>query len=326
MAVETVLITGATGFVGPHVVEALRPLVHIRALVRDLSRAAPLAEKGVELVQGTLETANRIPGLVDGVDAIVHLAAATRAANEQAFAQANAAGTEALLEAARTARPGTRFIYLSSLAAVGPARGGRPVTAADEPMPLTAYGRTKLEGERLVRQAGGPLDVAILRAPAVYGPGERDLYDFFVMAARGILPVPTGPARPIQMVHVSDLARALALCATGLRVNGVYHIAEPRSYLWEDVGELVARAVGRKARVVRIPAAAISVAGAVSEWVGKARGRPAIFSRDKARELLAPGWLCETETAHRDFGFVAQIPLERGLAETADWYRANGWL
>jgi len=326
VAVETVLLTGATGFVGPHVVEALRPLVRIRALVRDLTRAAPLAAKGVELVQGTLETANRIPGLVDGVDAIVHLAAATRAASEQAFERANALGTGALLEAARAARPRTRFVYLSSLAAVGPARNGRPVTADDEPMPLTAYGRTKLAGERLVAQAAGPLEVAILRAPAVYGPGERDLYEFFVMAARGILPVPTGPARPLQMVHVTDLARALALCATGKPVRGVYHIAEPQAYLWEQVGRLVARAVGKRARVVRIPGAAIAAAGAVSEWVGKIRGQPAIFSRDKARELLAPGWLCETETAHRDFGFVAQIPLEQGLAETADWYRANGWL
>lgn len=326
MAVETVLITGATGFVGPHVIDALRPRVRIRALVRDLSRAAPLAAKGVELVQGTLETANEIPGLADGVDAIVHLAAATRAANEQAFERANAVGTAALLEAAQKAGSGTRFVYLSSLAAVGPPRNGRPVTAADEPRPLTAYGRTKLAGERLVAQAAGDLDVAVLRAPAVYGPGERDLYEFFQMAARGILPVPTGPARPIQMVHVTDLARAVALSATGKVVRGVYHIAEPQAYMWEQVGHLVARAVGKKARVIRIPAAAISVAGTVSEWVGRIRGQPTIFSRDKARELLAPGWLCETETAHRDFGFLAQIPLERGLAETADWYRANGWL
>jgi nucleoside-diphosphate-sugar epimerase len=255
------------------------------------------------------------------------MAAATRAANEAEFGRVNRQGTEAVVEAIQRARRRPRrLVYISSLAAVGPAREGRPVRADDEPRPLTAYGRTKLAGEWVCQRIAQETQVFILRASAVYGPGDRDLFEFFRLAQRGFLPVPTGPARPLQLIHVHDLARAVVLAATGTGRGGVYHIAEPRSYPWAEVATLVARAVGRPARLVTVPAPLISVAGAISEGFGRLTGKPSIFSRDKARELLAPGWLCETEAAKRDMGFEAQIALEPGLKKTAEWYRAQGWL
>jgi nucleoside-diphosphate-sugar epimerase len=265
------------------------------------------------------------------------MAAATRAANEAEFGRVNRQGTEAVVEAIQRARRRPRrLVYISSLAAVGPAREGRPVRADDEPRPLTAYGRTKLAGEWVCQRIAQETQVFILRASAVYGPGDRDLleffpgdrdlFEFFRLAQRGFLPVPTGPARPLQLIHVHDLARAVVLAATGTGRGGVYHIAEPRSYPWAEVATLVARAVGRPARLVTVPAPLISVAGAISEGFGRLTGKPSIFSRDKARELLAPGWLCETEAAKRDLGFEAQIALEPGLKKTAEWYRAQGWL
>ena len=328
MAIDSILITGATGFVGSHVVEAVAGKAsRIRALVRSPGRAQILTEHGIEPVQGSLEDVGAVRAAVAGSDVVIHMAAATRAANEAAFAQANAQGTQTVVDAVlRASRPPKRLIYLSSLAAVGPARDGRPVQTNDLPAPLTAYGRTKLAGERICQQAERVAQVAVLRAPAVYGPRERDIYEFFRMAARGIVVVPSGPPRSLQMVHVADLARAIVLAATGSQVRGVYHIAESRAYLWPDVARLVAKGVGRKARQVTVPGAVLLAAGAVSEAVGRLIGRPSIFSRDKARELLAPGWLCETEAARRDLGFEAEVPLERGLAETAAWYREHGWL
>ena len=324
---DTILITGATGFVGSHVVEAIAGRARVRALVRPSSRREHLISYGIEPVPASLEDVESVHRAVASADVVIHLAAATRAVDEAAFARANAQGTQVIVDAVlRAERPPRRLVYLSSLAAVGPARNGRPVGPDDTPAPLTAYGRTKLAGEQISQQAAAVSQVAVLRAPAVYGPRERDLYDFFRMAQRGILIVPSGPPRRLQMIHVADLARAVILAATGEDVRGVYHIAEPRAYLWADVARLVAKAVGRKARLVTVPAGLIAAAGAVSEGVGRLMGRPSIFSRDKARELLAPGWLCETEAARRDLGFEAAIPLERGLAETAVWYREHGWL
>ena len=326
--IDTVLITGATGFVGSHVVEAIAGQARrIKALVRPTSRQEHLIQFGIEPVPGSLEDVESVHRAVASADVVIHLAAATRAANEAEFARANEQGTRAVVDAVlRAERPPRRLVYLSSLAAVGPARNGRPVGPADTPAPLTAYGRTKLAGERISQQAASVAQVAVLRAPAVYGPRERDIYDVFRMAKRGIVVVPSGPPRSLQMIHVADLARAVVLAATGEAVSGVYHIAEPRAYLWTEIARLVAKAVGSKARLVTIPAGLIAAAGAISEGVGRLIGRPSIFSRDKARELLAPGWLCETEAARRDLGFVAAIPLERGLAETAVWYREHGWL
>ena len=325
---HTLLITGATGFVGSHVVEALAGRVSaVRALVRPTSRRETLEKHGVELVSGSLEDADSLRRAVEGVDVVIHMAAALRAANEQEFARANEVGTRNVVDAIRAAnhRP-KRLVYLSSLAASGPAVDGRPVEQRDVPAPLTAYGRSKLAGEAIAQSIADEVEVAILRAPAVYGPRDRDMYEFFKLAKLGFLPLPTGPVRRLQLIHVADLARAVVLAATAPRAHGVYHVAEARAYMWGDVARLVAKAVGTNAKLVKVPAALISAAGAVTEVASRITGKPSIFSRDKARELLAPGWLCETERARLDLGFEAEIPLERGLAETAEWYRTQGWL
>lgn len=328
MPSKTLLLTGATGFVGSHVVEAVANRGHeVRALVRPSSRLEILKQHGIETVPGTLEDANSVRRAVEGVDTIVHMAAATRAANEAEFQRVNAIGTRTLVEAvAAASSPPKRVLYLSSLAAVGPSFDGRPVDASVQPRPLTAYGRTKLEGERLCSALPVTVELVILRAAAVYGPRDRDIYEFFKLADRAAIPVPTGPVRKLQLIHASDLARAIVDAATGEGARGVYHIAESRAYEWREMAALVAAAVGKKPRLIPVPAALISIAGAFTETVSALIGKPSIFSRDKARELLAPGWLCETERARQDFGFEAAIPLAAGLANTAAWYRAEGWL
>ena len=328
VATETVLVTGATGFVGSHVLEAYQGHgVRLCALVRKDVDAERLLLQGIPCVRGALEDNDALREAVSSADTVLHLAAVTKARNVADYQRANVAGTQALIEAMVAAEPRPkRLIYLSSLAAVGPSLDGMPVTRENVPKPLTAYGRTKLAGEKVCEAAGASFEVAILRAPAVYGPRDRDVFAFFRLARHGVLPLPGGPARRLQMIHASDLARALLLAATSQRARGVYHIADARSYLWEDMARLVADAVGSKARVVRVPAPLIAMAAGVSETVAGWFGKSTIFNRDKARELLAPGWLCETELAHRDFGFEAHIPLQAGLAETAKWYFDHGWL
>lgn len=323
-----VLITGATGFVGSHLVEALASRgVRIRALVRETSDVSLLRAHGAELVLGSLEDRGTLERAVDGVEAVFHLAALTYARTEDELVRVNGAGTRALVDAVLAARSRPRrFVYLSSLAAAGPSVDGRPVHAGESPRPLTAYGRAKLEGERACLDAGAEIGAVALRAPAVYGPRDREMLRFFRYAARGILPLPAGPERPVQLVHARDLAEALVRVASGGVATGVYHVAEPRVYTWTEVAGYFGRAVGRRVRPVRVPQAAVRVAAALSEWSAGLRGRATIFNRDKARELLAAGWTCETEALRRDFGFETEITLPDGLMQTAAWYRENGWL
>jgi nucleoside-diphosphate-sugar epimerase len=322
------LLTGGTGFIGSHLIEVLAQQgVQLRALARPTSDVSHLAKLNVELMRGDLLDRAVLARAVHGVDVVFHLAAATRARSEHEYFQANSVGTRLLVEAALAAKAKPRrVIYLSSLAAVGPARNGQPVSLHDPPQPITAYGKSKLAGEQFCFQTAGELEMVALRAPAVYGPRDKDLFLCFLLAARGILPVPRGPERLLQFIHVSDLVDALLRAAAVPQATGVYHIAEPRPYAWSEITGWIAQAVGRRVRAVPIPPWVVRAAAATSEFAAAAVGRATIFNREKARELLAPGWLCETEAAKRDLGFEGRIPLPVGLAGTAAWYREHGWL
>ena len=326
MALQTVLLTGATGFVGTHTAEAFAEQgVTVRALVRHTSNTARLHEIGATVLTGALTDAEVVKRAADGVDTVVHIAALTRARSAAEYDAVNALATRKLLRAlGMMVQPPSRFVYLSSLAAVGPSRT-TGVSADTEPRPLTAYGRSKLAGEVACAEEAGSLETVIIRAPAVYGPRDRDLLPFFRLARRGVLPVPGRPDRRLQLVHVEDLARAVVNAATLSGVSGVYHVAESRAYTWAEVIELMAEAVGRRGRRVPLPGSALRAAATVSEWGAGLLGRATIFNRDKAEELLAPGWLCDVAPAVRDLG-IEPRPLAAGLADTAVWYREQGWL
>ena len=320
-------MTGGTGFVGSHLVERLcAQQAHVRVLARKTSGRSRLPQE-VEFIEGTLQEHATLVHAVQEVDTVFHLAAVTRARSEDEYFQTNADGTQQLVEAIRTARPQPqRLVYLSSLAAAGPAQKGKPVERHDPPRPITAYGRSKLGGEQACQQIEKDIDVLILRAPAVYGPRDRDLFLCFMMAARGILPIPRGPERFLQFLHVNDLVDALLLAATTRRTTGIYHVAESRSYAWSEITQWLAQAVGRRVQAVKVPAWLVRAAATLSEFGAATVGRATIFNREKAQEMLAPGWLCETEAAKRDLGFEGRIPLPVGLIGTAAWYREHGWL
>lgn len=324
----SVVITGATGFVGSHVAEAFVARGHsVRALVRPTSRTSHLERIGVEAVVAPLEDVTAMQRAFAGADVVVHLAALTRASGAAAFERANREGTRNVVAAVLAADPRpARLVYLSSLAAAGPALDGVPVGRQDAPRPLTAYGRSKLAGEAECAPAKGVVELVTVRAPAVYGPRDRDLYHFFRFARLGVLPVPTGPTRMLQMVYVVDLAEGIVAAATAPGASGVYYVAEERAYSWAEVCALVAAAVGRPARQVAVPAALVSAAAAATGTVGRLIGRPAIFDEDKAREMLAAGWLCETAATKAELGFATRVGLADGLAATARWYRARGML
>ena len=328
MGTPKVLITGATGFVGAHVTSRLAEHgVAIRALVRESSDTRLLERIGAERVSGSLTEPESLRRAARDVDVIVHLAALTSARSVAGYHRVNETGTRDLVRAAVQAdqRP-RRFVYLSSLAAAGPSVDDEPVRPGDTPRPLTAYGRSKLAGEIVCRDAAEQIEVCILRAPAVYGPGDREMFRFFRMARLGFVPVPAGPDRRLQFVHVGDLAGAIVRAVLAPTADGLFHIAEPRAYADREFARLVGAAVGRNVGIVKVPAAALKLAASLNEAACGLLGRSSVFNRDKAEELLASAWLCETGTARDVLGFEAETPLPRGLRETALWYERNGWL
>ena len=323
---RTALITGATGFVGGHLAERLAGEGwRVRALVRASSDTARLKALGAELFAGSLADADALAAAADGADTVFHLAALTTAPDEEAFRRANAEGTANV--ARGVLRGGTRprrLVYLSSYAACGPAVNGRPRRMDETPAPLTAYGRTKLQGEAAAREVEpAGVELVVLRAPAVYGPGDRAFLPVYRMARLGLAPVPTGPVRTVHLIYVHDLVTALVNAAAV--PPGTYAVAEPVAHPYPELVNAIGRAVrGRDSLRLPIPAGVLRGAGALADRFPAAFGKGGVFSREKADEMLAEAWVCDLTGAAELL--PAPTPLSRGAAETARWYRTQGWL
>lgn len=321
------LITGATGFVGGHLAERLASEGWLlRALVRSTSDVARLRELGVELCPGDLGDASGLRSAVGGVDVVYHLAAATFARSDAEFERANVQGTKNVTAAVGAAeqRP-ARLVYLSSYAACGPALTNGARAVDETPAPLTAYGRTKLAGELVVRSAEQfGTDAVIIRAPAVYGPGDRALLSYYRLVKWGLAPSPVGGGERLHVVYASDLALALARAAD-VR-PGTYAVAEPVERSWGDIVDAMGAALGRKPLRVGLPAGLVRVAAAATQAAGRLAGRAVPFNREKAEEMLARAWVCDLAGSDALLPPEDVTPLTEGIVRTVGWYRRQGWL
>ena len=324
---RTALITGATGFVGGHLAERLAAAGWtVRALARAGSDTARLRALGAELVAGSLDDVDALAAGAAGADTVFHLAAATTAPSEAEFRRINAEGTRNVARGVLRAGPRPRrLVYLSSYAACGPADGGRPRRMDDPPRPLTAYGRTKLEGEDAAREAAeAGVELLVLRAPAVYGPGDRAFLPVYRLVKRSLATIPTGPERRLHLVYVHDLVEALVRAADA--PAGTFAVAEPVEHTMPALTAEIGRALGTRPRRVPVPAALLRAAGSLAERFGGVLGGGGVFSREKAEEMLADAWVCDLSGGEALLPPDRATPLARGTAETARWYRTQGWL
>jgi dihydroflavonol-4-reductase len=321
------LVTGATGFIGGHLIERLLDeRWQVRALVRRESDASGLRRLDVEVTRGDLSKADRLCQACANVDAVFHLAGVTAARLPEGYWRTNVDGTRALVEALpRLPGGGGRFVYLSSYAACGPSNG-RPRMVTDPPRPLSTYGRTKLAGETVARSAEAcGVAVTIIRAPAVYGPGDRALLSYFRLVQWRIAPIPVGAdRRRLHLIFAPDLARALVRAVD--HPPGTYAVAEPVEHTWAEIVDVLSKTLRRRPVRVPVPALLLRSAAAVSEAAAALRGRAVIFNREKADEMLAPGWTCELADSQWLLPPGDVTPLVEGFARTSDWYKSKGWL
>ena len=324
-----VLVTGGTGFIGSHLVEALLARGdQVCCLVRDHRRLGWLAGLSrVEVRPGDLTDPTRLQAEVAGLDRVFHLAGLTKARSTREFFQANAEATGNLVRACLAApRAPGRLVHLSSLAVVGPKASPAAASEGDALRPVSAYGRSKLEGERHVLDARERLQVAALRPPVVYGPRDRGMWTFARWVARGVLPMPGGPPRHLSICHVEDLVAALLAAGERDIPSGeVFHIASQRDVTWEEVGGAFAERLGVRPREVRLPVPIMLGLGALVEWWAWAASRPNFLSRGKVREASGH-WVCDTGKAQRMLGFTPRVELSQGVQQTVTWYREAGWL
>lgn len=318
-----VLVTGATGFLGSHLVDALVEAGHdVRALVRASSNTTSLASRPVSLVAGSLSSPDSLVRAVRGVDAVIHAAGGGRVLRTDDLYEQNTEATRALLAATLRAAPSlARFVFISSFAARGP-------TASDGlPGPVSAYGKSKLAAEAALLAERDRLPVTILRPPAIYGPGDDRWLSLFRAVKRGLLPL-FGGRGPQSMVFGPDCARAAcAAIERPLPSGQIHEVVEPRALSWLEIGLQIARVLGTSPVVVRLPDAALRGLGWVGEAAALLRQRPSFLSRDKVADALQERWVGSSDSLRLALGWQPRVTFsDDGAALTARWYESAGWL
>jgi nucleoside-diphosphate-sugar epimerase len=277
-------LTGATGFAG----RALVPLLlkkgaRVRALARrSANRNIAAAAGDLEWIEGDLTTIPALEALVHGADVVVHLAGATKASDRDTFHRVNAIGAATIVDLARAASVG-RFIHVSSLTAIRPH--------------ISAYAQSKAESEALAAANRGAMPLAIIRAPAILGPGDEATHALFSGLARGFLPVPGGAAANYRfsVLDVEDAAEFIwELAACPVEPVRIVAPSSHPSLGWGDVADSASRVLGKKIRQIRLSSPILAGAGRAADLAARVTGRPQVFSSDKVRELLSGDWIAET--------------------------------
>ena len=319
------LVTGASGFIGGHLVEALVPRDwRVRCLVRKTSRLKWLPTDDVTLMNGEIETpGDDLDRAVRSVSVVFHLAGLTSAADDAAYTAVNVDGTRNIVESMQRVAPDALLVFCSSLSAAGPAVDNRPVNETDVPAPISAYGRSKLAGEEIVSASG--LQYLIVRPPAVYGPRDVDILAAFKMAARGISLRVAPAGQRLSMVHAEDLARGL-ICAAEAEGRGLYYMTDGMIHTYESISEQIARAVGKKTRTISVPPGLADLVSRAERLRGSLTGTKPLLTPDRALELSQDDWTCDDTRARLDIDYDSSISLPDGMRMTAEWYRSVGWL
>ncbi len=328
-----VLVTGATGFLGSHIVQALIDQGHhVRALVRASSDTSWLsAQPNTECQVADLHESQSIVPALHGMDAIVHAAGGGKIKRVKDFYYQNTHITQELVEAIRkSGQSNLKLVLISSIAASGPSRKSGPRSEADIPRPVSHYGRSKLEAESICQSIASSTHLTVLRPPAIYGPRDTKMLAVFKGVQKGLLLKP--PGKQMSLLYGPDCADAVVASLEGNQKSGsVYFVDDGEKHTWRGLGQAIRDAMTqgkRRKRLlsVRVPSGLIYWGGAASEIKARITGKPALLTRDKWRDGKQAYWLCSSTRIYQELGFKAKTSLTQGIAQTLNWYQNEGWL
>lgn len=309
----SVALTGATGFIGGAIARRLAGSGwRVKALVRSLPKAKALSQSGIELVHGGLEDTGALRSLLSGVRAVVHCAGAVRGIDLEDFSRVNVAGTERIASLAADMDPPPLFVSLSSL-------------AAREPQ-LSPYAESKRDGELVLRQVAGAMPYTILRPPAVYGPGDREMLPLLLLMMRpGIAPVLGSADARFSMLYVEDLASAVEqslLVGDACRGLFALHDGQVGGYTWAAIVDTAARERGKPVRKLAIPRGLLNGLALVSRRWARLTGSAPMLTPAKVRELTHADWVCDNAEVSRALDWTPQVQFAEGLRRTLAWQQA----
>ena len=213
------------------------------------------------------------------------------------------------------------------MAAAGPSSTTTPLTETDEPHPIIMYGESKWAAEKLVHEYMKQAPATIVRPPAVYGPRDSDILEVFRLIKRGVCLIPGYGTNALSIVHVDDLVQGIIKAGFSDNANSqTYFVCNDSEISWEHMGKVIANTMEKRIVTIHIPLFITSVIAWFSELWSRVNHKPALISFDKTKDLRQPYWICSNQNIKNDLGFVPQVSLEEGTAQTAEWYVKNQWL
>lgn len=320
-------VTGGTGFIGSHLVEGLldsSDYDEVRCLVRNKEKW--ISGLPFKKITGDLQNLKALERGLEGADVLFHVAAIVKAPTKREFTQANVDATENLVRLAQ--KKGVKnLVILSSLAAAGPSNGA-PKTEEQPMRPVSMYGTSKLEMERRIKKAVNEKEsVKIIRPPAVFGPREDQIYDFFRAFSKGVCPIVGDGNKPkVSMVYVSDLVNGILLAAkkTDPGIHS-YFITGDGPHTWNEIQDITSKVMGKKAIPVKLKPAVVKKVAGLIENVASLFGKYPVINREKANELILE-WTCSSQKAEKELDYHSKVSLAEGISRTIHWYKMHNWL
>ena len=326
------LVTGSSGFIGSHLVEALLEAgFEVAALQRSSSDQAFL--KGLPVRSDVVdyakpETLVKSKAL-DGVDYVFHTAGVTKRVTKEQFLAGNVEPTQNLLEAliARKSVP-QRFVFLSSQAALGPSKSIEDLKSEDhKAAPIELYGESKFIAEQVVHEYGATIPYTIIRPSSVYGPRDVDFLNIFKQITRGLNVYAGNRDKYISIIYVSDLVRGILAAAFSEKAaNQLYNLCDDAPVCWQEIHTNIVELTGKRVFTIDIPAFFLTIAGKFGDLYSKASGRFSLINSQKIRLALPKYWLISNQKSKEHFDFTCEVSLNEGLRQTLQWYRQNKWI
>jgi nucleoside-diphosphate-sugar epimerase len=327
---ERVLITGASGFVGYHLIqEALKSNLEVYAAVRKSSKTDHLKHLDIKYTYPDFDDteALAIEFKENKYDYIIHAAGITKARSVAEYNHINAGYTYNIATAIlKSSYPIKKIVLISSLAAVGPLNTLDGIITEDTlAHPVTAYGKSKLLAEENLK-AFPSLNYSILRPTGVYGPRDRDIFIFFKQVVKGIEPYIGNMQQKFSFIYVTDVAKAAMSSLKAKDHQKTYHLSDGQYYDRYELGKLIKETLNLKTVKFHLPVIFVKFIALLSEKYSSLRNEAAVLNIEKLNELMAVNWYCDIKQARSGIDFSPEHDLRAGVTETLKWYKANKWL
>jgi len=330
---KKIFITGASGFVGSHLVETAQGMgLEVHAAVRKSSKTeqiAPFVDKFVFPDLGNIENLKTLFE-EEQYNYIIHAAAMTKAKDEKQMTAVNVGYTEAILQAATCASvPVERIVYVSSLAGIGPiAYNSEKLIDESTPYhPVTVYGRSKKASELMIREKFAESPISVFRPTAVYGPREKDIFILFDTMNKGLDPYIGRNPQKLSFIYVKDLCDVLLQgCLVEQKGLQFYNISDGLVYSRYAMADIFKATLKKKLFRVHLPLGLVKMFAQISQNLYKNSTKTPVIYPERLGELTAENWGCDITRAVENLGFNPKYDLERGLKKSLDWYKSHNWL